>query len=143
MNTRLISVAFCTAGLLVASSSAFADRGYYNNDGQRPPGELNGGKEIPDWGIVEFSYDDSGSVGILPHSDGLEPPMADIMRNEIVAPSPLGDPGSTWMWTDQPRDLGLEYGATGVGRISAVPAPGPAALLFGAAGAAAIRRRRR
>ena len=119
--------------------------------GTSPPLEVHGGT-IPGWDVWEFTIEgeNGGIVGTVPHSDGLEPPMIfDLV--DVVSPLPrLGDNGPVGLDRDN-RDR-LDVGSTGLtaytvlpgsGGVSAVPTPGSAVLLIGAAGASALRRRRR
>ncbi|MCA9294060.1 MAG: PEP-CTERM sorting domain-containing protein [Phycisphaerales bacterium] len=150
--TKLNQAVVCSIATCAIAAPALAggSRATPITPGELPPSNLHGWA-FPGWDTQQFTHEgfNGGMVSVEPHSDGLEPPMLfDLVTPPIPLP-PLGDTAPVGLDRtnrDRPgagvRVTAFSTPATG-GTVSAVPAPGSAVLLIGAAGAAALRRRRR
>ena len=144
--TRFKTITICCIASSALAGTALAGRAIPFNPDGGPPQSIFGGK-IEGWEMIEFTLDgaNGGLLGVQPHSDGLEPPLVFAPEPELP---PLGDPSSGDLWIEEDGEhfstgLGLDTIVTRPPSVSAVPAPGSAVLLIGAAGVAATRRRRR
>ncbi len=146
-STPRFCVVMCSLATCVLTAPALGEPRSTPHTPEPPPQAFIDLKGIPGWNMFELTPVSGLGSSIVPHSDGLEPPLVMIM-SPLINPidSLLDDPALTGQWfNEDPFDTGAIFdGTPGVSTtVSAVPAPGSVALLLGAAGAATIRRRRR